>query len=30
MKFFYFYRFYRSINFPVVRAARRAWRMCRA
>lgn len=28
MKFWYFYRFYRSIRYPIMRALKRAWRMC--
>ena len=27
MPFLHFYRFYRSINYPVIRALKRAWRM---
>jgi hypothetical protein len=30
MKFYYFYRFYRGLKYPVARAVHRAWRMCRA
>lgn len=29
MQFFYFYRFYRSVNYPMWRAAKRAWRMAK-